>query len=102
MTSASLHPNLTKLLFKIFDHFLEKKNFLCIFSSNTLISGDLFAFRQRTPVVYTFQMADRYKKKHEVRPILTLLHVKYFPNIEILPILYVIFNRNPHITAHIS
>ena len=26
------------------------------------------------------------KKKHEVRPILALLHVKYCPNIEILPV----------------
>ena len=44
----------------------------------------------------------RIKKKHEVRPILALLHVKYCPNIKILPILYVIFNRNPHVTANIS
>ena len=37
----------------------------------------------------------RIKKKHEVGPIPALLHVKYCPNIEILPILYVIFNKNP-------
>ena len=37
----------------------------------------------------------RIKKKHEVRPILALLHVKYCPIIKIQPILYVIFNRNP-------
>ena len=33
------------------------------------------------------------KKKHEIRPISALFHVKYDPNIKILPILYIKLNK---------
>ena len=48
------------------------------------------------------KVASVYDDANEVRPILALLHVKYCPNIKILPILDLIFNRNPHVTANVS